>query len=115
MWNLVLFVLNDPTKLDEVLEAWVAAGVRGATIVESTGMARRRGYLGDDVPLFPSISTLMQSSESTHRTIFAVVGADLPVETLVACTEAIVGDLGQPHTGILVATPLSYAKGVRSG
>ena len=33
----LLFVLDDPDRLDEVLTAWANIGVRGVTIMESTG------------------------------------------------------------------------------
>ena len=41
--HMVMFVLDDPDLLDRVLEAWEAAGATGVTIVESTGIRRRRG------------------------------------------------------------------------
>jgi nitrogen regulatory protein P-II 1 len=113
MWSLVLFVLDDPTKLDEVLVAWEEAGVGGATVLESTGMGRRRGYLDDDVPLFPSIRSLLHKTSTTNRTLFAIVSQQVDIPVLVAKTEAVVGNLDSPHTGILIVAPLGYVKGVR--
>lgn len=37
---MLMFILDDPNYLDEVLDAWEEVGVSGVTIVESTGMAR---------------------------------------------------------------------------
>jgi len=39
---MVLCVIDDPGKVDEVLEALEAGGVTGATIMESTGLHRKR-------------------------------------------------------------------------
>ncbi len=113
MWNLAMLVIDDASKLDEVLKVWEAAGVRGATIMESSGLARRRGYLQDDLPLFPSVSSLMQSGKNQNVTIFAVLDDAVQIEALLANTESILGDLSQPNTGIFTVMPLSYVKGVR--
>ena len=40
--HMVLFVLDDPELLDEVLDVWEAIGVSGVTIMDSTGINRRR-------------------------------------------------------------------------
>jgi len=113
MWNLAMLVIDDASKLDEVLGVWEEAGVRGATIMESSGLARRRGYLQDDLPLFPSVSSLMQGSKNHNVTIFAVLEESVDVEALLAKTESILGDLSQPNTGIFAVMPLAYVKGVR--
>ena len=39
---MIMFVLDDADQLEHVLEAWERAGMRGATIVESTGIHRLR-------------------------------------------------------------------------
>ena len=36
--HLVLFVLIEPEKLDDLFEAWEAAGVSGVTVLSSTGL-----------------------------------------------------------------------------
>ncbi len=38
----VFFVLDNPDLLDDVLDAWYAAGIGGVTIFESTGFHRRQ-------------------------------------------------------------------------
>ncbi len=42
MMYVILYVLDDPDRLDEVLEAWRKVGVGGATIIESTGIYRQQ-------------------------------------------------------------------------
>ncbi len=114
MWNLVWLVLDDPSKLDALLDGWEAVGVRGATILESSGLARRRGYLlQDDTPLFPSFSSLIQGEKAHNLTLFALIDEALPVEQVLRATEQVIGDLGQPQTGVFFAMPLSLVKGVR--
>ncbi len=36
---MIMFVLDEITHLDEILDAWTKIGISGATVVESTGSA----------------------------------------------------------------------------
>ncbi len=70
MSYLVVFVLDNPDRCQDVLDAWEEAGANGITILESTGIGRVRqaGYR-DDLPLMPSLSDLFKSTETHNRTI----------------------------------------------
>lgn len=106
-------VLDNPSLLNEVLEAWSEVGVRGITILESTGVHRVRSKASrQDAPFMLGFSRLLRTDQVGHYTLFAVVPTMEIVERLVEVTEAIVGDLSQPHTGVLFATPLLAAWGL---
>jgi hypothetical protein len=113
--NLVVLVINDPDKTDEVLEAWVAAGISGATILDSTGLGHRFAGYGarDDFPIIASLGTFLRVREEPHRTIFAVVPDGFDLESLVAATEETIGaTLDKPNTGILFVVPVSAVWGI---
>lgn len=106
-------VLDNPALLNDVLEAWSEVGVRGITILESTGVHRVRSKASrQDAPFMLGFSRLLRTDQVGHYTLFAVVPSMDIVEKLVAATERIVGDLSQPNTGVLFATPLVAAWGL---
>jgi nitrogen regulatory protein P-II 1 len=106
-------VLDNPALLNEVLEAWSEVGVRGITILESTGVHRVRSKASrQDAPFMLGFSRLLRTDQVGHYTLFAVVPDMDIVEKLVDATEQIVGDLSQPNTGVLFATPLVAAWGL---
>lgn len=111
---LVMFVLDDPEKVHDLLNAWEEAGVHGATVLHSTGLGRIRRQTGyrDDMPLIPSLESLMEHEESFSRTIFTVVQSDEMVDRVVEATQALIGDLSQPNTGFLVVLPVAKAYGL---
>ncbi len=112
MFSLVVFVLDSVEFLADLLVAWERAGVPGATVIESTGLARvARALSRDDVPLLPSLRDLTECEECPHRTLFAVVDDEAIVDRLIAATEKVVGDLSQPHTGILFVMPVTRVVG----
>ena len=59
MSYLVVLILDNPDSCRDVLEAWEDSGVRGSTILESTGVNRvKRAGLRDDIPLMPRMLDL---------------------------------------------------------
>ena len=109
--HMIMFVLDDPDKLDEVLEAWEAVGVTGATIFESTGIQRRRRQTAP----IPARFGFQQFPETFHQgqfTLFTIVRGEKKARDCIAAVEKVVGSLLEPNTGVLAAWPLDVVKGV---
>jgi hypothetical protein len=109
---MVMFVLDDPSRLDEVLNTWEAVGISGATIIESSGINRRRLAKLVGTNLMAGINRLMSSDEESHYTLFTIVPDESVVARCLEAAESVVGDLNQKNTGVLAAWPLSVVKGV---
>jgi len=105
---MIILVLDDPDHLDHVLEAWERAGIRGATIVESTGIHRRRRKIVPMRYLFQAPGLV----EEGHLTLFVIVESEQLVQDCLHATEQIVGDLNKPNTGVFAAWPLALVRGV---
>ena len=103
----VLFVLNDPDLLDDVLSAWERAGVSGATVLPSTGLGRIRQKEGlrDDVPLMPGLEDFYHHESDISHTLFTIVDSEALAGEVVRATEQVVGSLDQPGNGILAVLP----------
>jgi hypothetical protein len=102
---MLIMVLDDSTRLNEVLEAWIEAGVKGVTILESTGVNR---VLPRDnaSPMYAGFTHIFGSGRVGHNTLFAVIDELIIADAAVEATEAILGDLKKPHTGIIFAVPV---------
>jgi nitrogen regulatory protein PII len=113
--SLVLFVLNDPAKLEDVLNAWEEAGVPGITILPSNGLGRirRGGNYRDDLPLIPGLDSLLEHEETSSHTLFSAIDDEAVVERVVAATFEMVGDLNKPHTGVLLILPIARSYGIQ--
>jgi hypothetical protein len=109
---IIMFVLDDPGQLDNVLDAWEDAGIKGVTIVESTGFQRRRIQRKKRIPMRFSFEPIMVGGESGNYTLFTFVNSEKMIEKCIHATELIVGNLNDPNTGVLAAWPLSVVKGI---
>lgn len=113
MYQLVVLVLNDVSRLEEMVEMWTQAGAKGVTVVHSTGAIRLRGRLRrDDVPLFPSMRDIFEHDELHHRTLFTLTDDEQVIDRLIAATEQLIGNLNRPNTGILFTLPVTRALGL---
>jgi hypothetical protein len=105
---MALFILDDPSRLEDVLRAWSKGGIRGATVIESTGLYRLTRKL---IPMRYLYSS-REASEKENVTLIAIVEDQSMAEQCLALTESVIGDLSQPDTGIFAAWPLSLVKGL---
>lgn len=105
---MIMFILDDPGQLDALLETWEKVGIRGATIIESTGIHRRLKVI---LPMRYVFQT-PDNIEENHYTLFAMVESEALVQACLQATEQLVGDLDEPNTGIFAAWPLTVVKGL---
>jgi nitrogen regulatory protein PII len=113
MYHMILLILDKLEQCPSILDAWDAAGAAGITILESTGLARvRKSALRDDLPLMPSIDSLLKGREEHHRTLFTVVEDEVQVDRIIEATLAITGSLDEPNSGALFVLPVSRAVGL---
>ena len=106
--HLLIAVVNDPEKIDEILSGFLEIGVTGATIISSEGMGR---VLSHDIPIFAGLQTLISRSRPQNRTIFSVVEED-KIDPALALLQEVCGELTDPATGIAFTLPLDRVVGL---
>lgn len=111
--KLMIFVLNDISKLEAVLSKLEHDGIRGATILQSRGMAMAlENYM--EGSFLGSLRAVMEPDREENKTVFAVIKDD-QTQIAVNAIEHIVGSLDEPNTGILFTVPIDYVKGLPTG
>jgi nitrogen regulatory protein PII len=106
--KLLVAVINDAEKLDEILSGFVEIGVTGATIVNSEGMGR---LLSDDIPIFAGLQAFLAGSRPQNRMIFSVV-PDTLLDAALAILQDVCGNLASPATGIAFVLPVERVVGL---
>jgi nitrogen regulatory protein P-II 1 len=105
---MILFVLNNMNHLDKVLEKWNEIGIEGVTIIESTGIHR---LLTSTTPMRYQLGD-SRLIEVGNYTLISIVPNKELIAKCIKATEAVVGSLNQPNTGILVSWQLGQGKGM---
>jgi nitrogen regulatory protein PII len=106
--QLLMAVINQEDKLDDILSGFLELGITGATVVASEGMGR---VLSHDIPIFAGLQTLISRARPQNRTIFSVMDDD-KIDSAIALLQEICGNLGDPATGIAFTIPVGRVVGL---
>ncbi len=110
--KLLVFVLNNKDKLENLMIELSEAGIRGATILESSGMAQVLTHSGENDPLIGYLRSIIDTSKETNKTILFVV-EDNEIVIIREVIKNVVGDLSEPQTGILFTVPVDFTDGIQ--
>lgn len=108
----LFFVLDKTERLDDVLETFLECGIKGATVINSTGMGR---ILSGSVPLFADLRSLFEDDRKFNYTIFAVLEDERKIDRLAELLTSVIGDLDEPGTGMLFTVPVGRIIGFKRG
>ncbi|WP_035294974.1 hypothetical protein [Clostridium sp. KNHs214] len=109
--QVLIMVLNKTNYLEDIIKEFNNCGIRGATIIESTGMAEILTSCGEEIPMFGSLKMLLNEKRPFNKTIFTVL-KDEQVKIAVDAIKNVVGDLKKPGVGILFTLPINFVEGV---
>jgi len=109
---LLVNVLEQPEHLVAILESFAQIGIKGSTVMNSTGMGRVLMKAGVDGPAMEEINKMIANGESSNKTIFTVVKEKAVLDQAIAIVKSLCGDLCEPGKGILFAVPLALVEGV---
>lgn len=107
--QLLIAVINQEDRLDDILSGFLELGITGATIIESEGMGH---VLSHDIPIFAGLQTLLSRSRPQNTTIFSVIDSDEKVEGAIELLQEICGDMDDPATGIVFTVPVNRVAGL---
>jgi nitrogen regulatory protein PII len=107
--ELLIAVLNDVDRMDEVLAGFLEIGITGATVVNSEGMGR---VLSHDIPIFAGLQTLISRSRPQNQTLFSVIDDPEKVERAIALLQEVCGRFDDPATGIAFTVPVNRVVGL---
>lgn len=107
----LFLVLNRLEKIDELLTTLNEEGIRGATVINSTGMAHTLANHHEDDLTFASLRAFFVGNREDNRTIFMVID-DSKVELAKKIINEVIGDLSKPDTGILFGVPVTFVEGI---
>lgn len=109
--KLVVYVLSKPDLLQPLLTTLANAGIKGATILDSTGMGREL-MDNDEVSIFGSLRQILSNNSAQTKTLLFVTPDD-GMPKIVSIVERVVGRLEGPDSGIIFSVPIDAVKGLK--
>jgi hypothetical protein len=107
--ELLIAVINDVDRVDEILAGFLEIGVTGATVIDSEGMGR---VLSQEIPIFAGLQTLISRSRPQNQTLFSVIDDPETMENALNIIQEVCGRFDDPATGIAITIPMSRVVGL---
>lgn len=104
--NVLFIVLNELDYLDDILAKFLEIGVKGATILDSQGMASALSGQGDNLPLFGSLMKLMDGARPHNKTIFTLITEEEILNQTIAAVQEILSSSKSGGTGVMFTLPV---------
>lgn len=103
----LIIVLNHTDYLDDILAKFIHLGVRGATIIDSQGMASAivQGEIYN-IPLFGSLKTTLSGASPYNKTIFTVINDTELLEKTMSEVEDLLRKNGKTSAGFMFTLPV---------
>jgi nitrogen regulatory protein P-II 1 len=108
--QLLIAVINQEEKLEEVVAGFLELGITGATLISSEGMGR---LLTSEIPIFAGVEALAGRSRPRNQTLFSVIDDDEKVERAIALLQEVCGSFDEPATGIVFTVPVLRVLGLK--
>ena len=106
----LVLILNKTEKLNDVLEAYVKVGIKGATVVDSQGMGSALSE--SNLPMFGGfLRTVLDNNRPFNKVIFSVVKDEEVLNDAIAAVENILGDMSKPGVGLMFVMPVDRVVG----
>jgi hypothetical protein len=104
----LFIVIDEPERLEEVLEVLLECELRGATIIDSQGMAK---VLSNRVPFFAGLSGLL-GERKQNKTIFTLSQHPEKFEKAMKKLAEKFRDFEEPCSGLMFTMPVLSAVGL---
>lgn len=106
--KLLIAIINNPDHMTDILDEFYSEKIKGATVLESMGMAHIMAHY---TPFFSRFAEFGEKEER-NKTLLVVVEGNKERDLAIESIERVVGDLSESDTGIVFTLPIDYCKGL---
>ncbi len=104
--KMLFLILNDESKVDEILLNFQKIGIRGATVIDSIGMG---GILGVKIPFMKD--QFVRIEKPDNKTIFSVIEDENILNQAISMLREKL-QFEKPGTGFMFVVPVLEAYGM---
>ena len=111
--KLLIVIVEDPDKIEPLMDSWYEHNISGATIIDSRGMGH---VIADHYSIFSRFSDLTGARGGSYHNnvIFTVIEKEDLLEQAIEDVYNIIGDLNKPDTGLLFTLPIGRVEGLKT-
>lgn len=109
--QLIYVIIKHVNLTDQLMVELANAGVKGATVIDSEGMAKYL-YKSENVQTLDILKQILNKENANEsKTIIMAVNDDM-VETVKSTVKSVVGDFNVPNAGVMFGVPITFSEGI---
>lgn len=108
--RVLVLVLNRIDRLDSLLDELNRHDIKGATVINSIGMAQALASM-EDSHTISSMRAFFSCDREENKTVFMVCD-EATEQRAKQVIRSVVGDLAEPNTAIMFSVPVLSAEGI---
>jgi nitrogen regulatory protein PII len=109
--NAICLILNDLSKLDEILEIFYNSGC-GATTLDSVGLGKILINNKVDIPIFAGMRRIIEGNKPYNKTIISMIRTEDKLREVVDKINKELDYDNNPGVGFMFVTPVSECYGL---
>ncbi len=109
--QLIYVIIKHVNLTDQLMVELANAGVKGATVLDSEGMAKYL-YKSENVQTLDLLKQILnKENPNESKTIIMAVNDDM-VQTVRETVKNVVGDFNVPNAGVMFGVPITFSEGI---
>lgn len=109
--QLIYVIMKQTNKTDDLMVALANAGVKGATILDSEGMAKYL-YKSDNIQKLDFLKQILNKENANASKTVIMAVADEMVDTVRKTVKDVLGNLETPNAGVMFGVPITFSEGI---
>lgn len=111
--QLLILILQNSRHMDKVLNAMLAAGIRGGSLLECEGVLQAIGHNSvEPPPIFGSLRQYLNPERGDMNKVLLSALSDEEIEKVRKIVRDVTGGLDKANTGILMTVPILTIEGL---
>lgn len=112
MQQLLIIILKKSEVVDTLMQALAEKGIKGGTVIETTGMAKSLTS-STNLQIIGAISSLLGNIPPANSKMIMLALPEDKLEDAKDVVHAVCGDLSKPNAGVMFAIPISFSEGIQ--
>ena len=93
------------------MQSFAENGIKGGTVIETTGMARSLAK-SQNLQMLAAIGTILGNIPPTNGNMILLALPEDKLEAAKNVVHEVCGDLSKPNAGVMFALPITFSEGI---
>ncbi len=111
MQQLLVIILKKSDIIDTLMQELAEAGIKGGSVIETTGMAKSLKN-GTNLDILTALGSILGNIPEANSKMIMIALSEDRLEAAKEVVHSVCGDLSKPNAGVMFALPITFSEGI---